>query len=76
MNPEFAIWLNGILEKLGYVLCIVLAAGVILGVILFIWCAITMQNAEKNPVCFGEPITPNGRAENGCEDCQLEAKCK
>ena len=30
----------------------------------------------KVPVCFGKPITPNGRAENGCEDCPMETKCE
>lgn len=80
MNPEFAAWLNGVLEWLGNALCISLGVGVILGTILIIYLAIDMQKEankkSKNPTCFGKPITPNGRAENGCEDCPLEAKCK
>lgn len=27
------------------------------------------------PECFGHRNTPNGRAENGCDDCSMRQKC-
>ena len=76
MNPKFIAWLNGILEWLGRALCISLGVAVILGAILFVYCAVTMQREVNKSTCFGKPITPNGRAENECEGCPLEAKCE
>lgn len=28
------------------------------------------------PTCFGKPNTPNGMAENGCEDCEFKIECE
>jgi hypothetical protein len=28
------------------------------------------------PECFGHRCTPNGRAENGCDDCSMRKKCE
>lgn len=48
MKPEFIAWLNGILEWLGKALCISLGVAFILGVILFVYCAVAMQREENN----------------------------
>lgn len=41
-------WLNGVLEWLSYALCVALGAAAILGVILIVSFAISMQREENN----------------------------
>jgi hypothetical protein len=31
---------------------------------------------SKCPECYGKPNTPNGMAENGCEDCEYARMCE
>ena len=31
---------------------------------------------EEPPECYGKPNTPNGMAENGCEDCEYARMCE
>ena len=35
-----------------------------------------MYSMTTCPICFGKPITINGKAENGCDDCKFYSECE